>query len=865
MTEPTPVQNTQKLRDAFARLNLNFDNLDNDVDAAQALLDTMISAVAGDTRWVNELDHTKAAHDALGIDAATLGGTTLTALVTEAEHTKALHDALGINAATLGGSASSAFLLASQRGASNGVAELVSGLLPTSRLPALAINDTYTVASQAAMLALSNADRGDMAIRTDFTPNRAYVLAADDETVLANWIQITAQGAVVSVNGQSGIVNLSASDVGALTQTTANALYSALGHAHSGEEITSGTVDVARIGTGTKDSTTYYNGLGAFSVPPTGSGTASGTVTASSLGIAPGNTAAANRTALIALSNTSHRIVFEVGDYAVDNTTPPNISGFTGAWIFKNGARLVYNDNAKKGFTFTSCHGMTVHGMSIGFSTLPPLRIQSQEAITFWFSNDVKVYNYTIHGSPSVGLLFGACDRPSVIGAWIRNTMADGLHFANCVDPHAHNIVTEDTGDDGLAFVNYGDNSGFTTKVGKRGHASSITVRRSDARGISSLGQSEVRVSGFTIEETNGPGIIIGYDSSFRTHVPQNCVFSGGTITRAGQTDFSPGGNNAASGVPHGIFSDFAPQVATWAASTSKSVGAFVRPVAGGSLVYRAALVNGTAGTVGATGTTGATEPVWPTARYSRVVDGTVTWEAVDWANTFENIEVFQPKSRGFHGINVAGKTRVHGLRVIDAGDTGMTLHGNIVEISNIYVDNAFKPAIVLQNVAQAFVDNVTARNVSRDPADTLARAFNFENGYNTIANWTTPTVSRIAARGLRVCDDRATVKAHAVNAAAQTGFSLVYDLGEIQYHTISAFPTQPWSTNAQASGTVERRYSGAQQSTRATVPSAAGDGRYFAGDRVKHSAPAASTTPGWICTASGNPGTFKAEASLGA
>lgn len=82
------------------------------------------------------------------------------------------------------------FIPLSQKDAPNGVATLGSdSKVPTSQLPALAITDTFVVASQAAMLALT-AQRGDVAIRTDFTPSRTFILAADPATTLSNWIQI---------------------------------------------------------------------------------------------------------------------------------------------------------------------------------------------------------------------------------------------------------------------------------------------------------------------------------------------------------------------------------------------------------------------------------------------------------------------------------------------------------------------------------------------------------------------------------------------------------------------------------------------------------------------------------------------------
>lgn len=96
------------------------------------------------------------------------------------------------------------------KGVANGLASLGSdGKLPSSQLPSLAITSTSVVNSQAAMLALS-AEEGDVAIRTD---NGKTYLLAGDPTVVGNWKEVTAGGAVTSVNGQSGNVSLSSTDV----------------------------------------------------------------------------------------------------------------------------------------------------------------------------------------------------------------------------------------------------------------------------------------------------------------------------------------------------------------------------------------------------------------------------------------------------------------------------------------------------------------------------------------------------------------------------------------------------------------------------------------------------------------------------
>ncbi|MBC9000452.1 hypothetical protein [Micromonospora aurantiaca (nom. illeg.)] len=116
---------------------------------------------------------------------------------------------------------------------------LVGGVLPTSQLPALAITDVFTVASEAEMLALA-AQRGDVAIRTDLPG--ALILAADPPSALASWKQLpTPADAVLSVNGRTGVVVLAAADVGAAatdhTHTPAEIGAATAGHTHTAAQV----------------------------------------------------------------------------------------------------------------------------------------------------------------------------------------------------------------------------------------------------------------------------------------------------------------------------------------------------------------------------------------------------------------------------------------------------------------------------------------------------------------------------------------------------------------------------------------------------------------------------------------------------
>jgi hypothetical protein len=99
-----------------------------------------------------------------------------------------------------------------QKGSANGVAALDgNGKIPISQISSFAISDTFIIGSQAAMLALS-AGIGDVAIRTD--ENKTYILATNDPTNIANWIEMLAPlDQVFSVNGFTGAVNISTTDV----------------------------------------------------------------------------------------------------------------------------------------------------------------------------------------------------------------------------------------------------------------------------------------------------------------------------------------------------------------------------------------------------------------------------------------------------------------------------------------------------------------------------------------------------------------------------------------------------------------------------------------------------------------------------
>lgn len=81
-------------------------------------------------------------------------------------------------------------------------------LIPQTSASPLTITDVFVVNSEAAMLALSSAQTGDVAIRTDI--NKTFILSDYNYGTLSSWKEVLAPlDAVSSVDGQTGSVSLS--------------------------------------------------------------------------------------------------------------------------------------------------------------------------------------------------------------------------------------------------------------------------------------------------------------------------------------------------------------------------------------------------------------------------------------------------------------------------------------------------------------------------------------------------------------------------------------------------------------------------------------------------------------------------------
>ncbi len=93
-------------------------------------------------------------------------------------------------------------------------ADLVDGAVPLPQLPPQAVSQLWEVDAPSGLTGLAQATAGDFArIGGGSEQGHVYTLTASDPSRLENWIDITAEDVVLSVNGKNGIVSLGLADL----------------------------------------------------------------------------------------------------------------------------------------------------------------------------------------------------------------------------------------------------------------------------------------------------------------------------------------------------------------------------------------------------------------------------------------------------------------------------------------------------------------------------------------------------------------------------------------------------------------------------------------------------------------------------
>lgn len=132
-----------------------------------------------------------------------------------------------------------------------------SGKIANSQLPALAITDTYVAADQTAMLALSAAEVGDIAVRTDL--NKSFILKTAGYSILGNWQELLSpSGGSVTIGSTAIALGASSSTLAGLTSVGATTFTGALtGNASTASNIDGGVA--GRIPYQSAASTTVFS------------------------------------------------------------------------------------------------------------------------------------------------------------------------------------------------------------------------------------------------------------------------------------------------------------------------------------------------------------------------------------------------------------------------------------------------------------------------------------------------------------------------------------------------------------------------------------------------------------------------------
>lgn len=198
----------------------------------------------------------------------------------------------------------------SNKGIANGYADLdAGGKIPASRIDFGQTGQTFVVASQAAMLAVSGANIGALAVRTDESKN--YRLIAQPASTLANWqLLLSPDAPVQSVNGFTGNVNLLTTHI----SEGSNYWWTAA-RSRSAQSLTT---------SGSSGSATYDNSTGVLNVP-TYTLAGLGGISLTSLSFTPGSGGYNSSTGVITIPTNTNQLTNGAGFITGYTETDPTI------------------------------------------------------------------------------------------------------------------------------------------------------------------------------------------------------------------------------------------------------------------------------------------------------------------------------------------------------------------------------------------------------------------------------------------------------------------------------------------------------------------------------------------------------------
>lgn len=199
-----------------------------------------------------------------------------------------------------------------------GKAPLVGGQVPSQYLPSLSITTVDVVANQAAMLALTGLAVGAICVISGTSAQGSYILANTPPSTLSNWVLLPQTQDVVSVNGQTGAVNLTAANINAMT----------IGQAISISQISNLQPTLNTFATTTA--------LATAVAPLQSASQVQGTLTSSVMVKQPANYVATTAIPSLAGQQTVDGVLTPLGSVVLATTQPSSTNN--GLWVVQTGA-----------------------------------------------------------------------------------------------------------------------------------------------------------------------------------------------------------------------------------------------------------------------------------------------------------------------------------------------------------------------------------------------------------------------------------------------------------------------------------------------------------------------------------------------
>lgn len=240
-------------------------------------------------------------------------------------------------------------------------------------------------------------------------------------------------------------------------------------------------------------------------------------------GTNPSATTAAFQSAFAA-AGSNGKVIVPPGTYAINNSSGAlTINNFQGEFKFEGNAELIFSAGSEAGMLFNSGTGLRVIGFHGTYSNPVSSPSPSMPALAFSGTTNTFVDDALVQNSPGPGIYFSGALDAKVANASVLNSQSQGILFLNSPNAELVNATVTDAGLEGIVFETSSGTAGHDGA-----HGANLTVTGAGSHGIAVYGESNVTISGFTVNSTTSSGIYCGTSSA--SAVPSDVLYQGGVI-----------------------------------------------------------------------------------------------------------------------------------------------------------------------------------------------------------------------------------------------------------------------------------------------------------------------------------------------